>query len=598
MKTTTGLILLFLSLATLHGQAEPATTAAALKEKLIASVKADMEKAGGNDARVSSSLSRFLLGLQQIQPDESHRDTEFQRLGMNLPDGSVSDQTRTLLESYSKQVNAEAEAAREKFLKEVDETGRAFIKRALASNEPTQIATIDAEVQDWANSLSNKAFRDSSKVNSQIYGLKNCVSSMTKFQAARADENWRNAASQLEQLRECFSKIRQFLPAEEAETYLENARRSIGLLSRKELQATFEKTLDELFNDANQDRLDEISDQIRKYHQLCGSSSSSSAMMAMSARWQQLSSLASIFIQNVQIVQNGGASRFSPEQWLRSNSESKPVMPRAEMINRLKNYKVRVIGENGHVEPMYDDIKDILGRIRNLGDLQKELPAYQKAARLSSYESESGNWSAIIPALNYYADLYAKLETGGAFVLRSINNPYSPDSMRYYPQAAKDLAAEKIIPLKNQAQWMVLQRFFPEIKTSGADPDPTIKALLEKSISAKNFDAVLNLSQTVACFSPDQQLLAPSEITAIQHYLAGIRQDDQLSEPRLATCYLQKAAVIRSSVIPVENLKTRLQKLKRDFPADYEKGTDDSFRPAPEEPSRLPLLLNVPAAAK
>jgi hypothetical protein len=170
--------------------------------------------------------------------------------------------------------------------------------------------------------------------------------------------------------------------------------------------------------------------------------------------------------------------------------------------------------------------------------------------------------------------------------------------MRYYPQAAKDLAAEKIIPLKNQAQWMVLQRFFPEIKTSGADPDPTIKALQEKSISAKNFDAVLNLSQTVACFSPDQQLLAPSEITAIQHYLAGIRQDDQLSEPRLATCYLQKAAVIRSSVIPVENLKTRLQKLKRDFPADYEKGTDDSFRPAPEEPSRLPLLLNVPAAAK
>jgi hypothetical protein len=597
MKIPARPLLLLFVIASLNAQSVSGeTTAAVLKEKLIASTKADMVKAGENDPRVSSSLTRFLHSLQQIDANESSRDTELQRLGAYLPDGSVSDQTRTLLESYFKQLKSEADAAREKFLKGVDETGRTFLKRAMTSNDPTQIATIESEVQDWANSVSNTSSRDSSKVNNQIYGLKNCMSSLSRFQAARADENWRNAASQLEQLRENFSKIRQFLPAAEAEAYLENARRSIGLLSPTELQATFEKTVHELFNDANQDRLEEIADQIRKYQQLCSSSSSSSAMTAMSARWQQLNSLASTFIQNVQIVQNGGTSRFSPEQWLRSNSESKPVIPRAELINRLKNYKVRVIGDNGRVEPMYDDIRDILGRIRNLGDVQKELPAYQKAVRLSSYESESGNWSATLPAMTYYADLHSKLETGATFVLRNINNPYSSDSMRYYPQAANDLAAEKITALRNQAQWNILQRFFPDIKTTAANPDSTIKALLEKSIAAKNFETVLNLNLTVAFFAPDQQLLAPSEISAIQHYLAGIRQDDQLSEPRLATCYFQKAASIQSTVIPAEDLKTRLQKLKRDFPADYEKGTDDSFRPTPEDPSRFPGVLNVPAA--
>jgi hypothetical protein len=274
-------------------------------------------------------------------------------------------------------------------------------------------------------------------------------------------------------------------------------------------------------------------------------------------------------------------------------------MTRAEMINRLKNYKVRVIGESGSagVEPMYHDMREILARIQSLGDIQRELPAFQKAVRLASHESESGNWSTITPALIYYADLHEKLQPGGAFILRGINNPYSPDSMRYYPQAANDIATDKIASFRNQAQWLVLQRFFPDIKTDmTADPRPSIASLLEKSIAAKNLEAILNLNQTAALFASDQQLLASNEISAIQHYLAGIRQDDQLSEPRLATCYFQKAAATHSSIIPVEDLKARLQKLKRDFPADYDKGTDDSFRPASEDTSRFSGTLRIPAA--
>ncbi len=600
MKTATRLLLLSLTLATLHAQTQPAenaATSAALKEQLVAAVKADMAKFDDSQSRLAESLNRFLHGLENVQPDNL-QESEFRRLGMYLPTGSVSDQTRSLFESYSKQVQSESLAAQEKFTKEYEAAGRAFLRRAMASKEPEQIAAIEREIQEYSEGLSGKQPRSMSNFSSQIYSLKNCVSSIAKFQAARANEDWRNAANQLEQIRDGLAKCRQFIPAEEAEAFLNAARKSIGLLSPAEQQATLQETLDELFNDANQDRLEEIADKIRKYQQLCGSSSSS-AMAAMANRWQQLASLASSFIQNVQLVQNGGTSRFSPEQWLRSNSESKSLMSRQEMITRLKNYKVRVAGETAEagLEPMYHDMREILDRIRSLEDIQKELPSFHKATRLASYDSDTGNWSSLAPALSSYADLHAKLETGAAFNIGGLENQAMMDPRRTYPSGINDLAVAKLTTLNDQAQWLLLKRFFPDVKADmTASPRAAISALLEKFMTEKNHQGIIDLNQLVSFFTPVQPLLAPSEIAAIRHYLAGIRQDEQLSEPRLATYYFQKAAAVGSPVIPIDDLKSRLQKLKRDFPADYEKGTDDSFRPESDDRYRYPVLMNVPAA--
>jgi len=600
MKTAIRLILLSLTFATLHSQAElvdKSTNSATLKQQLVAAVKADMAKLDDSQARPADSLNRFLQNLENVQHDH-FEDSEFRRLGTYLVSESVSEPTRALFESYSKQVKSEVTAARGKFIKEFEAAGRAFLKRAMASEDPEQILEVVKEIDEYRLDVSGKRPRNSEDFTSQIYNLKNCVSSIGLFQTSRAEENWRNAASQLEQMREGLAKCRQFIPVDEAKGFLNAARQSIGLLSPAEQQAIFQETLEALFNDANQDRLEEISAKIRKYQQLCTSSSSASTLSAMATRWQQLASLASSFIQNVQLVQTGGTSRFSPEQWLRSNSESKPVMSRQELTKRLKNYKVRVPGENGesNVEVMYYDIREILDRIQNLEDIQKELPLFHKALRVASYDSDSGNWSSLAPALIYYADLHAKLATGAAFTIGGYENQGFMDARRSFSNVNNDVAVAKITKLIDQTQWRLLQRYFPEVKADiAASPRPAITALMERLMTAKNHQAIIELNQLVSVLTPGQPLLAPSEITAIQHYLAGIRQHELLSEPRIATYHFQKAAAIRSSLIPIDELKTRLQKLKQVFPADYEKGTDDSFRTDSGETFRPSPFLNVPA---
>lgn len=604
MKPATILILLLCPLALLNAQPQPeapveaAATAAGLKERLIASVRQDIAKLDPDDTRFAASLDRLLSGLQNLSPDGT-QDLEIRRLSMYLPSGAVSDETRTLFESFSKQAKAEAEASRRKFAGEVAAAARGFLKRATAAESSIEVNAIGDEIEEYAAKVSQRPSSDSGSAGSAISNLRSCVSQIARFQAARADENWSSAAGMLEQMRESLLRIRQFMPADEADAFLEGARKSIGLLSPQEMQQELDKTLAEMFDDANQDRLDEITDRIRKYQQLVGSSSSSSAQAALANRWRSLGSLASSFIQNVQLVKNGGVSQFTPDQWLRSNSESKPLMSRDELTRRLKNYKVSVTDESGNAgtEPMYHDVREVLGRIQSPADVSRELPAFTKAVRQSGYQSESANWSFLATALAQYAEIHAKLEAGTAFTLRGYENPEYGDSRRPYPPGTNDLAAAKIASLSRQLHWMLVLRFFPGFAadTSGS-PRSALVALHEKAVAEKNYETVLTLNQLSAYINPGQPLVDPAGIAAVQHYLAGVRQEEKLGEARLATYYYQKAAAIRVSPVPVDELKTRLQRLKKDFPADYEKGTDDFFKPAVDDGPRLTVgLLFVPA---
>jgi hypothetical protein len=298
-------------------------------------------------------------------------------------------------------------------------------------------------------------------------------------------------------------------------------------------------------------------------------------------------------------VKNGGVSQFTPDQWLRSNTDSKPLLSRDELTKRLKNYKISVTDDSGNAgtEPMYHDVREVLGRIQGLADVRRELPAFTKAVRQSGYQSESTNWSYLATALAQYAEIHAKLEAGTAFTLRGFENLDYGDPRRQYPPGTNDLAAAKIASLHQQLQWLILPRFFPElVADTTSSPRSALVTLYEKAMAEKNYDAVLNLNQLSAYFTPGQPLGDPAGTAAIQHYLAGVRQEEQLGEPRLATYYYQKAAAIRSSPVPVDELKARLQRLKKDFPADYEKGTDDFFKPYIDEGTRPTIgALVVPA---
>jgi hypothetical protein len=143
-----------------------------------------------------------------------------------------------------------------------------------------------------------------------------------------------------------------------------------------------------------------------------------------------------------------------------------------------------------------------------------------------------------------------------------------------------------------------LRRFHPEISADEkAPPAKIISGLLEKAKSANTYREFITFNTLTQLFPPRQPLLPDKEIHVIAFYLLGLRQDDELLEPRLATYYFQQSAVIESSIVPVEDLRNRLKRLKKDFPADYEKGTDDLIKGASEDSSAFYLIsqLTVPA---
>jgi hypothetical protein len=365
----------------------------------------------------------------------------------------------------------------------------------------------------------------------------------------------------------------------------------------KEIQGELKATIAALFDDAQQDQLDAILQKIQKYQQISNSSSSGSEQLVAN-QWRSLASLAELFVRNVKLVQNGGSSQFSPDSWL-SRGESPTLIGRDELIERLKNYRVRVGTKEGQerFEKLYYDAREIVDRMRTIEDVAKELPDFRKAVQLANYGSSSGNWAAALPHLVFFAELHEKLASGKAFPL-TITDYANMGSLRHHQTGMDERITATVLRLNEESQWLILRRISPGLTQEvGVSPRAAMESLCAKAVEEKHFSAVVLLNQIALVFDPGQPLVPAHELAAVQHYLAGIRQDEDLEEPRLATFYLQKAASVDSTLVPVNDLKSRLQRLKKDHPAAYAQGTDDSLKPGAGENARLaPNNLTIPAA--
>jgi hypothetical protein len=92
-----------------------------------------------------------------------------------------------------------------------------------------------------------------------------------------------------------------------------------------------------------------------------------------------------------------------------------------------------------------------------------------------------------------------------------------------------------------------------------------------------DFKTVLTLHEIAAHFADPMSLLPPNELDGIRQYLAGRHQEEVMNQPRLATLHYQKAAASGSEMLPMEEIRERLQRLRSQHREDYEKGTDDSL---------------------
>lgn len=579
-------------------------TAEELRAQLIAAAneaQQALEKASA-DGPHHHLIPNFLGNLESLSPLEPDPRQIRILLGpRSLPNIEAFRKTRELAEAYVKQLETEINEKLKAFETEFVGSIKSMLKEVLATDDPQKIRELADKLSrrySDANSELPHGYRSSSTTflndSSQVNQFTNRAS---RFHAARKSESWGTAASNLQEMESAMRQLDRYIPSADAAAYLAAARKSIGLLPPDEMKALFARTLDELLDDANQDRIADIQKAIKIQRDLQSYVSDA----GFSQQWQMLDSLASGLAQNVRSMKLGGASRFGPDQWLRSNSPTQ-IISRDDLIGRLKRYQVSIKGPDGGVlkEPMYLDPEEVMARIKTPSDIARESASLGKAVRQQESSSESGNWSAVLTRLNQISELHAKLESGVPFPLALFERPDYSGSAYTRMTGVKDSATQKTDDLNRQVQWMILQRFFPDVAPApDASSQDGVSRRFEEAKAKGDYAAMLTLNQLSMYFTPGQMLMAPQAALAIQHYLSGVKQEEQLEQPRLAVYYFQRAAAIPACPVPISELKRRLQGIRKKSADAYEKGTEDSLKSTMESPvGTYQNVLMVPAAPK
>ena len=620
-RKLTNILLLALSLAGAYAEPEvapvapakeataPVSPAAAAKAQLIDSVSADLKAIKDQEGRSKevAALVSLIGALQRATPgqisDPGGIDVHFE---YNLSRGQPSDKTRVLYQDFIRLTREEVAAERKNAIAETRRITRELLGKAILNPTAEDAGAGESRLEALSGELRQSRSAVSGEMMSALNQLEPVLESIHLFHQFRVAGDLSRMAGALDSVLQNLRRMTLFLTAEEATAHVESLRKQSGLPTPAELAQLPKQLLGELLDEANQDKLDEIRAKVERYRSLATSSSAYSNSRGGARSWTALNSLSTAFAQAVQQVRNGEVPQFSPEALLREESGGKPLITVAELVKRVSDYKVRVADGNGGftTAPIYYDAKETMGRIQTLGDIGRELPVLKKAMRSGggSYSRDGIEWSSITPVLESLAAMQGKLDSGESFALFPDPNMSGADGRRQMGLAQGHPLGLKLSTLNDEMVIAVLRRFYPSIPAGEkAAPTKLLADWFEQAKTGRQYREILTLQQLVQQLTPSTPLVPSQEVTAITHYLAGLRQADEFSEPRLATYYLQKAAAIRSDIIPVVELKERLQRLKKDHPEDYQKGIDDLFK-VPDYDARYTQgawsqgQLTVPAA--
>lgn len=571
--------------STMPAANEEKLSAEEILRKLIKTAKAELAEYNKTPENRGWSLDSFFSGLERQSPHGGFRSAAAAKNFMDaaFPDGEGFAESKALAKAYVDQLDIEIGERRKLFEENYIRSLSALMMRTVETENPKKLGMLDSELDEFfryasqtASRLDDRGENRSSSISSDHSNFSSLVTQLSSFHSYRAAEQWSSASSTLETLEKQLPRLERYLPADAAKSLIARWEKSIGQLPTEEVQAMFNATVAELLDSKNQDRLAEIQRTIRKQVDLCRNSSKS----AFSEEWQDLSAMATSLSQSITRMRQGNPPQASPEQWIRVNPNAAEIIGREKLVDAMKRYQVKWRDSTGQdrEEPIYYDMDEVVARIQSPADIARELPVFNKAVKQSSYSSDGGvNWQGLGQRLQQYADLFAKLESGSSFSLGSYNG-----SEYGYERSANaggdDAASKKAADLNQQLQWMIVQRFHPEVT---ADPQSTpARAVADLFAQAKknaDYQSMLNLGKLSAYLTPGQGLLGSQDAAAIQFYLNGVKQEEELDQPRLATYYFQRAAAIPNSPIPSSVFKARLKTLKRNSPKEYDKGTDDAL---------------------
>lgn len=691
-----------------------------LHKQLITIVETELANNKELDQSHANRL-KYMIPVWREAPTRITVQGRLQQLSVYLNQGNVSQKTKDAADACMTQIAEFMEKQSKQMVEDIGKTTSEILRRVLKAHDPEEIRKVISEYKDFRAKVVHGGFRDESSAAADTSSASQFMDYWLSFHNYRTSEQTRYAAGQISQMEALSSRLSTFLTIDEITQALQNLRKSIGMLPPKELEALWQQTFQQMLDDTNQDRLDELLLTVSKTYQITQASNSTEMLAArwqwleslgrklkesvqrgkeglppgfttndlsrsdssygvlvkaedfnarlckylirsrddkgndtsvrlfyddaelktivddlltrilddahqeklvelqeeikrlrayvmsnryasannLSAKLDRMSQLARSIRDNVSVLKMGGNNQLGLPQLYNDYSDGVVLLSKEDLLGKLKRYQVNVPATDGTTtkRALYVDAVELLQQVKSAAELPAIVPEMTRAS--SNVMNESGVYplAGLMPRIMRCAEIAQQLSTGESFMMQSASSSsyYSGDSSRSTPTSGP--MVDRIKQLEAEVEWSVILRFFPaHAGEKVEDHENKIKSLMAKYREQKNYEAMSQLHGVSLYFKPARQLLSQTQAQAVRDYLNGVRQEEVLDQPRLAVFYLQKAAMSPSTVIDGEQLKTRLQMLRKKFSVDYEKGIDDALKTVVNE--AVPREIEVPAATK
>jgi hypothetical protein len=314
-----------------------------LHKKLISTVENELASNKDLEAGYAAHL-KAMIPVWRENPSRNSIEQRLVQFKSFISRGNVSQKTKDSVDLYVMQISDLIKKQSDQSVEDITKFAGESIRRVMKSTDPEEIRKLIAEFVDYRSKMASGEFRDESISSSKLSAVTQFMDYSLKFHEYRVSESWSSAAGQIRNMEQTTAVLSFCVTADEMKQFLEGLRKSIGVLPPKEFEALLNQSIDDLLNDANQDRVDEIMQQVRKYSQLNGSSSSGE-MLAM--RCQSLESLGRQLQESIRKGRAGSNPQFRATDLIRSDSSYGKLMKPEELETRLKKYTIRFKDKEG-----------------------------------------------------------------------------------------------------------------------------------------------------------------------------------------------------------------------------------------------------------
>lgn len=228
----------------------------------------------------------------------------------------------------------------------------------------------------------------------------------------------------------------------------------------------------------------------------------------------------------------------------------------------------------------------VLARILKLEDLDGNFEALKRAATLEGGQSyPQPPWQSVISELNNIQREYQQLKSGMA-VRMTLALTHGENLM---PQVAV---------LRQELACFAIQRLVGDdakLAPQGGENSLTylrrVLAAARERADWRLVQRVLEMGQSTGVQDP---VLKASDTTAFTAFLAGMTQERARQFPQAVLSY-QNALKTGSELLPVEDIGARLERIKKEHPADFEQGVVWTINPIQRDQFGRPLPYDVRA---